>query len=79
MTETETTGSSQTSRKFADSEQPRTINVTTRCMPGISLAEEDDAVRTISRATLERDDFEVAAVANVCDAHGPWQGIGSRI
>ena len=37
-------------------------------MPRILLAEDDDAVRDMLRATLERDGFEVVAVANVCDA-----------
>ena len=36
--------------------------------PRILLAEDDDAVRDMLRATLERDGFEVVAVANVCDA-----------
>ncbi len=37
-------------------------------MPRILLAEDDDAVRDMLRATLERDGFEVVAVAKVCDA-----------
>jgi CheY-like chemotaxis protein len=37
-------------------------------MPRILLAEDDDAVRDMLRVTLERDGFEVVAVANVCDA-----------
>jgi DNA-binding response OmpR family regulator len=37
-------------------------------MPRILLAEDDDAVRDMLRATLERDGFEVVAVANVRDA-----------
>jgi DNA-binding response OmpR family regulator len=37
-------------------------------MPRILLAEDDDSVRNMLQATLERDGFEVAAVANVCDA-----------
>src|ERR1700722_3009512 len=37
-------------------------------MPRVLLAEDDDAVRDMLRATLERDGFEVVAVANVCDA-----------
>jgi len=32
------------------------------------LAEDDEAVREMLRATLERDGFEVIAAANVCDA-----------
>jgi len=34
------------------------------------LAEDDDAVRDMLQKTLERDGFEVVAVANVCDALG---------
>jgi CheY-like chemotaxis protein len=37
-------------------------------MPRILLAEDDDAVRGMLQAVLERDNFEVVAVANVCDA-----------
>jgi DNA-binding response OmpR family regulator len=37
-------------------------------MPRILLAEDDDAVRDMLQAALERDGFEVAAVANVRDA-----------
>ncbi|MGA9981185.1 MAG: response regulator [Candidatus Sulfotelmatobacter sp.] len=37
-------------------------------MPKILLAEDDDAVRAMLQAMLERDGFEVAAVANVRDA-----------
>jgi CheY-like chemotaxis protein len=37
-------------------------------MPRILLAEDDDAVRNMLQAALERDGFEVAAVANVRDA-----------
>ena len=37
-------------------------------MPKILLAEDDDAVREMLSATLERDGFEVVAVANVRDA-----------
>jgi len=37
-------------------------------MPRILLAEDDDAVRDMLKAALERDGFEVVAVANVCDA-----------
>ncbi|MFZ0136434.1 MAG: response regulator [Candidatus Sulfotelmatobacter sp.] len=37
-------------------------------MPRILLAEDDDAVRDMLQAVLERDGFEVVAVANVCDA-----------
>jgi DNA-binding response OmpR family regulator len=37
-------------------------------MPRILLAEDDDAVRDMLQATLERDGFEVVAVANVSDA-----------
>jgi CheY-like chemotaxis protein len=37
-------------------------------MPRILLAEDDDAVRDMLRAALERDGFEVTAVANVRDA-----------
>jgi CheY-like chemotaxis protein len=39
-------------------------------MPRILLAEDDDAVRDMLQATLERDGFEVVAVANVRDALG---------
>src|SRR3984957_13161815 len=37
-------------------------------MPRILLAEDDDAVRNMLQAALERDGFEEAAVANVRDA-----------
>jgi CheY-like chemotaxis protein len=37
-------------------------------MAKILLAEDDDAVRDMLRASLERDGFEVVGVANVCDA-----------
>ena len=37
-------------------------------MARILLAEDDDAVRDMLRTTLQRDGFEVVAVANVCDA-----------
>jgi CheY-like chemotaxis protein len=37
-------------------------------MPRILLAEDDDAVRAMLQAAMERDGFEVAAVANVRDA-----------
>jgi two-component system, cell cycle response regulator CpdR len=37
-------------------------------MPRILLAEDDDAVRDMLQAALERDGFEVVAVANVSDA-----------
>ncbi|HTC56916.1 MAG TPA: response regulator [Candidatus Sulfotelmatobacter sp.] len=37
-------------------------------MPRILLAEDDDAVRDMLQAALERDGFEVAVVANVRDA-----------
>jgi DNA-binding response OmpR family regulator len=37
-------------------------------MPRILVAEDDDAVRTMLQATLERDGFEVVTVANVRDA-----------
>jgi CheY-like chemotaxis protein len=37
-------------------------------MPRILLAEDDDAVRDMLQVALERDGFEVAAVANVRDA-----------
>jgi DNA-binding response OmpR family regulator len=37
-------------------------------MPRILLAEDDDAVRDMLRATLERDGFEVVATTNVRDA-----------
>src|SRR5713101_4273621 len=37
-------------------------------MPRILLAEDDDAVRDMLRAVLERDGFEVVAVANVREA-----------
>jgi DNA-binding NtrC family response regulator len=39
-------------------------------MPRILVAEDDDSVREMLRATLERDGFEVVAVANVRDALG---------
>jgi CheY-like chemotaxis protein len=39
-------------------------------MPRILLAEDDDAVRGMLQTTLERDGFEVVAVANVRDALG---------
>jgi CheY-like chemotaxis protein len=39
-------------------------------MPRILLAEDDDAVRNLLQASLERDGFEVVAVANVRDALG---------
>ena len=37
-------------------------------MSRILLAEDDDAVRDLLKTALERDGFEVIAVANVCDA-----------
>src|SRR6266852_2501986 len=37
-------------------------------MPRILLAEDDDAVRDMLQAALERDGFEVVAVANVREA-----------
>src|SRR5580658_5547191 len=37
-------------------------------MPKILLAEDDDAVRDMLQVALERDDFEVTAVATVRDA-----------
>jgi CheY-like chemotaxis protein len=39
-------------------------------MPRVLLAEDDDAVRDMLRTSLERDGFEVVAVANVCEALG---------
>ena len=39
-------------------------------MSRVLLAEDDDAVRDMLRTMLERDGFEVVAVANVCDALG---------
>ena len=39
-------------------------------MPRILLAEDDDAVRNMLQASLERDGFDVVAVANVRDALG---------
>jgi len=39
-------------------------------MPRILLADDDDAVRHMLQASLERDGFEVVAVANVRDALG---------
>jgi CheY-like chemotaxis protein len=39
-------------------------------MPKILLAEDDDAVRDMLRAALERDGFDVVAVSNVCEALG---------
>src|ERR1700679_3548271 len=37
-------------------------------MARVLLAEDDNAVRDMLRTSLERDGFEVVAVANVCDA-----------
>jgi len=37
-------------------------------MPRVLLAEDDDAVRGMLRVALERDGFDVVAVANVCEA-----------
>ena len=37
-------------------------------MPKVLLAEDDNAVRDMLRTSLERDGFEVVAVANVCEA-----------
>ncbi|HWW14114.1 MAG TPA: response regulator [Candidatus Dormibacteraeota bacterium] len=37
-------------------------------MAKVLLAEDDDAVRDMLRTSLERDGFEVVAVANVCEA-----------
>jgi CheY-like chemotaxis protein len=37
-------------------------------MPRVLLAEDDDAVREMLQTSLERDGFEVVAVANVCEA-----------
>lgn len=37
-------------------------------MVRVLLAEDDDAVRDLLQRSLERDGFEVVAVANVCDA-----------
>src|SRR6202048_2914799 len=37
-------------------------------MPRVLLAEDDDAVRDMLQAVLERDGFEVVAVANVREA-----------
>jgi CheY-like chemotaxis protein len=37
-------------------------------MPRVLLAEDDDAVRDMLQTSLERDGFEVVAVANVCEA-----------
>jgi len=37
-------------------------------MPKVLLAEDDDAVREMLQASLERDGFEVVAVASVCEA-----------
>jgi CheY-like chemotaxis protein len=39
-------------------------------MPKILLAEDDDAVRSMLRAAMERDGFEVVAVSNVREALG---------
>lgn len=39
-------------------------------MPRVLLAEDDDAVRDMLQTSLERDGFEVVAVANVCEALG---------
>jgi CheY-like chemotaxis protein len=39
-------------------------------MPKVLLAEDDDAVRDMLRAALERDGFEVVSVANVREALG---------
>ena len=56
-------------------------------MPKVLLAEDDNAVRDMLRTSLERDGFEVVAVANVCEAlsriapyccwtRGRWPDIG---
>ena len=37
-------------------------------MPKVLLAEDDDGVREMLRVSLERDGFDVIAVANVCEA-----------
>src|SRR5271170_5600220 len=37
-------------------------------MPRVLLAEDDNVVRDMLRTALERDGFEVVAVANVCEA-----------
>jgi len=37
-------------------------------MPRVLLAEDDDSVREMLQTSLERDGFEVVAVASVCDA-----------
>jgi DNA-binding response OmpR family regulator len=37
-------------------------------MPKVLLAEDDDGVREMLRVSLERDGFDVVAVANVCEA-----------
>lgn len=37
-------------------------------MPKVLFAEDDDAVREMLWVSLERDGFEVIAVANVCEA-----------
>lgn len=37
-------------------------------MPRVLLAEDDDSVREMLRVSLERDGFDVIAVANVCEA-----------
>ena len=37
-------------------------------MPRVLLAEDENAVRDMLRTALERDGFEVVAVANVCEA-----------
>src|ERR1700682_597677 len=38
------------------------------CMPRVLLADDDDAVRNMLQVTLERDGFEVVAVASVSEA-----------
>src|SRR5208283_356195 len=43
-------------------------------MPKILLAEDDDAVRGMLQATLERDGFDVVAVSNVREALGRIAG-----
>jgi CheY-like chemotaxis protein len=39
-------------------------------VPRVLVAEDDDAVRDVLRTILERDGFEVVAVASVCEALG---------
>ena len=58
---------------FGNSQKPRHLSTAEKevgVMPKILLAEDDDAVRNMLQASLERDGFDVVAVANVRDALG---------